>query len=174
MPATDLPTDRLDCLARQAATRVFREMVDEEIEFSRDADIHGDDDIDLFGQSSLPNGAFFCIIVGFVGDAEGKVMISLPRAAAESFALKLFDTPSLEWLGEDPVECLSDALGELGNMLAGLFKGGLTKWFPSLMLTTPKVLFGKRQRLQESGMTFRKQYLFRGFGGDLLVDVSWA
>lgn len=174
MPATDLPAERLDSLALQAAARVFRDMAGEEIELKRSADALGPGEADLFAQSALPNGEFFSVVVGFVGDADGKVSISLSRASAERFAQALFDTPSLEWLGEDPAECLSDALGELGNMLAGLFKGGLTKWLPSLMLTTPRVLSGRRQRVQSGQLAFRKQYLLRGLGGDLLMDVCWA
>src|SRR5690606_23389483 len=146
MPATDLPAERLDSLALEAAVRVFLDMVGEEVELERSADLREGGEADLFGQSALPNAEFFSVVVGFIGDAAGKVSLALPRAAAERFAQALFDTPSLEWLGEDPAECLSDALGELGNMLAGLFKGGLTKWLPSLMLTTPRVLSCRRQR----------------------------
>ena len=97
-------------------------------------------------------------------------MMTLSKSLAEKFAPKLLDATSLDWLGEDPRETLIDIMGELGNSTVGLIKGGLTKLFPNLMLTTPKVACSARFRVDESALTFRKQYHFRVMGSALLVD----
>lgn len=173
MPTLNIPSERLDRLAQEAVERVFSEMVKEPMAANGAANLLGDERADLFPRLGAGTDRFFTVVVGFFGDANGKVMLTLPWSAAEAFALKLLDVSSLDWLGEDPAETMRDTLGELGNMLAGLVKGGLTKWYPKLMLTTPKVMVSKRLKIDTSGLSFRRQYLFNGLGSRALLDFCY-
>jgi len=163
------PTERLDALAKEAVTTVFDSMIGESLAFKELSCLLADCDGDMLARLPLASG-IYSIVVSWLGDAGGKVTLMLPKAAAERFALKLFDLPSVDWLEGDSEEVLSDTLGELGNMLVGLVKGGLTKWYPSLMLTTPKVLKNRRMKVDTEALAFRRQYLFEGLGGLVLVD----
>ena len=173
MPTLIIPSERLDRLAHEAVLRVFKEMVGEAMEAKEVANLIGDEKADLFGLLGIGGERFFTIVVNFVGDANGRVMLTLPWACAERFALRLLDVANLEWLGEDPAETLRDTLGELGNMLAGLVKGGLTKWYPKLTLGTPRVMVSKRLKLDNGMLSFRRQYLFAGFGSRALLDFCY-
>lgn len=159
----------MDNLAREAVVTVFDSMVGESVIYVDDSCLLEGSKGDLLGRLPLDKG-MFAITVSYVGDATGKVMLILPKEAAERFALKLFDMPSLDWLEGEEDETLMDTLGELGNMLVGLIKGGLTKWYPKLMLTTPKVLKNRRLKIDTTKQAFRKQYLFEAFGTPMLID----
>lgn len=169
MPTANIPTERMDNLAREAVVTVFDTMIDESVTYLNNSDLLAGDRGDLLKQLPLDKG-LYSIAVSFVGDATGKVMLILPYAVAERFTLKLFDATSLDWIEGDTEETLLDTLGELGNMLVGLVKGGMTRWYPNLMLTTPKVLKNRRLKVENSKQTFRKQYLFEGFGSHLMID----
>ncbi|MBK1880185.1 chemotaxis protein CheX [Pelagicoccus mobilis] len=169
MPTEEIPSERLDNLAREAVVTVFDSMVSETVSWKSRACLIENGSSDMLGSLPIADG-LYAIVVSWVGDVNGKVMLVLPKAAAEAFALKLFDLPSLDWLEGDSEEALQDTLGELGNMLAGLVKGGLTKWYPRLALTTPKVLKNRRMKVDTATMSFRRQYLFEGFGSELLID----
>ncbi|EDY84225.1 hypothetical protein VDG1235_3856 [Verrucomicrobiia bacterium DG1235] len=169
MPTEIIPTERLDNLAREAVVTVFDSMVDEVVTWQTRECLISDPSSDMLTKLPIQDG-LYAIVVSWVGDANGKVMLVLPKAAAERFAMKLFDVPSLDWLEGDSEEALQDTLGELGNMMVGLVKGGLTKWYPSLMLTTPKVLKNKRMKVDSASMSFRRQYLFEGLGSELMID----
>ena len=173
MPTADILTDRFDRLANEACPYVFEFMISEKATFVRD--------LSLLEESSSATGlmatapefskGYFTIAVGYVGDAQGQVLLFLPNELAEAFTCKLLDAPSLEWLGEDPRETLIDVMGELGNSLVGLIKGGLTKQFPKLMLTTPNVVSNARIRVDNSILSFRKQYQFELMGQPVILDL---
>lgn len=169
MPTENIPTERLDNLAREAVVTVFDSMVGEDVTWKERSCLIENPGGDLLTSLPIADG-LYAIVVSWVGDASGKVMLVLPKAAAERFALKLFDLPSLDWLEGDSEEALQDTLGELGNMMVGLVKGGLTKWYPNLALTTPKVLKNRRMKVDTAAMSFRSQYTFEGFGSELMID----
>lgn len=169
MPTENIPIERIDGLVREAVVTVFESMVGEAVTWRRRSCLVSGTEGDMLGQLPL-DGGIYAIVVSWLGDASGKVMLVLPRAAAERFALKLFDTPSLDWIEGEVEETLQDTMGELGNMLVGLVKGGLTKWYPKLMLTTPKVLKDKRMKVDTASMSVRCQYLFDAFDSQILVD----
>lgn len=169
MPTAQIPTERLDNLAKEAVVKVFDSMVGEELRFLRSSCLLGGAGADLIRALPISAG-FYGVVVSFIGDVNGKVMLILPVAAAQSFTKKLFDVPSLDWLEENPEDTLVDTLGELGNMLVGLIKGGLTKWYPTLVLTTPKVLKDKRLKVETKRQAFRTQYIFEGFDSQIMID----
>lgn len=169
MPTENIPAERLDNLAREAVATVFDSMVGETVTWKDRVCLIENSGGDMLSTLPIAEG-LYAIVVSWVGDASGKVMLVLPKAAAEGFALKLFDLPSLDWLEGDSEEALQDTLGELGNMMVGLIKGGLTKWYPNLSLTTPKVLKNRRMKVDSSNLSFRRQYTFTGFGSELMID----
>ncbi len=173
MSVTNIDPQRFDKLAKEATGYVFDFMIDEKVEFIRDSSLVGKEERqdDLFLSLLNMNDGYFSIAVGYVGDAEGQIILTLSRSLAERFTLKLLDMPSLDWAGEDTRETIVDVMGELGNSYVGLVKGALTKNFPNLMLTTPVVQCSSRIGIDESELGFRKQYLFSSMGFPLLVDI---
>lgn len=169
MPTQKIPTERLDNLAREAVVTVFDSMVGETVTWKSMACLVEGKAADCLSKLPIADG-LYAIVVNWIGDASGKVMLVLPKSAAEKFAIKLFDVPSLDWLEGDSEEALQDVLGELGNMMVGLVKGGLTKWYPNLSLTTPKVLKNRRMKVDTASMSFRRQYIFEGFDSELMID----
>ncbi|MCH6257329.1 chemotaxis protein CheX [Puniceicoccaceae bacterium K14] len=175
MTTIQINPERFDSLAKEAITHVFDFMISEKATYAKSSLLKGPGDL---GSDMLPRlkemaDGYFTITVGFVGDAHGNIHLQLSRTLAERFAVKLLDVPSLEWIGEDSNEVLKDALGELGNSLVGLVKGGMTKWHPNLMLTTPKVVANGRGKVNVDRLRFRKQYAFALMKSPILVDLCY-
>lgn len=169
-----METSKFDKLAHDACTYVFDFMVSEKTVFVGDSHLIGTGaaGADLFGSMNGLDVGFYSISVGYVGDAEGTIILTLTRALAESFTCKLHDAPSLEWLGsEDTRETMRDTMGELGNSFVGLVKGALTQFYPRLMLTTPWVSQGNRIPVNAADFSFRKQYHFTAMGSSMIVDI---
>lgn len=83
-------------------------------------------------------------IIGMSGDVEGAVVLSFPRATAQR-VVSLFTGADVGGSDED----LSDAVGELVNMIAGgakaQFKGrSVSISCPSIVIGTNHVVFGKK------------------------------
>ena len=169
MPTLKIEVDRFDSLAREACSYVFSCMVDEKAVFKVESD-HSKGEPDLLHCFEGFKEGYYSVSVGYKGDARGQVVLALPKVVAERFALKLMDVESLEWLGEDPRDVVIDVIGELGNSFVGLIKGGLTKTFPKLMLTTPQVILSGRTRIATEKPTFRKQYAFDVMDETVVVD----
>lgn len=167
--------ERFDSLAREAITYVFDFMISEKARFAKSSQLVGPEaeGVDMMPRLKEMTEGYFTISVGFVGDATGHIYLQMSRSLAERFAIKLLDVPSLEWIGEDPSEVLQDVLGELGNSLVGLVKGGMTKWIPNLMLTTPKVISNGRIKVNSDRLRFRKQYAFALMESPILVDFCY-
>ncbi|MDQ8201684.1 chemotaxis protein CheX [Pelagicoccus sp. SDUM812003] len=169
MPDTDAPVDHFDKLARNAVVKVFDAMAGESVTYLDYSCLLTGSKGDFLRRLPLEKGVY-AIAVGFFGDVDGKVMLILPHAVAERITLDLYEAKSLDWIEGDSEETLLDTMGEIGNMLAGLVKGGLTHTYPKLMLKTPKVLTNKRLKVDNSKLSIRRQYLFEGFGTKLMID----
>jgi CheY-specific phosphatase CheX len=169
-----METSKFDKLAHDACNHVFDFMVGEKAVFVSDSHLTGAGatGTNLFGSMNGLDAGFYSISVGYVGDAEGTIILILTRALAERFTCKLLDMPSIEWTGAaDPRETLKDTMGELGNSFVGLVKGALTQFYPRLMLTTPLVNCGSLIPVNSAKYSFRKQYHFTAMGSSILVDI---
>jgi len=169
-----MDTSKFDQLAHDACTYVFNFMVSETAVFVGDSHLigAGASGANLFGSMNDLDAKFYSISVGYVGDAEGTIILILTRTLAERFTCKLLGMPSMEWTGaEDARETMRDTLGELGNSFVGLVKGALTQFYPHLMLTTPSVSQGSLIQLNPAEYTFRKQYHFTAMGSSMIVDI---
>ena len=131
-----MDTSKFDQLAHDACTYVFDFMVGEKAVFVSDSHLIGigATGTDLFGSMNGLDVGFYSISVGYVGDAEGMIILILTRTLAERFTCKLLGVPSLEWMGAggDSRETIQDTMGELGNSFVGLVKGALTQFYPRL------------------------------------------
>lgn len=170
-----METSKFDQLAHEACTYVFDFMVGETAVFVSDSHLIGAGaaGTNLFGSMNGIDSGFYSLSVGYVGDAEGTIILTLTRALAEGFTCKLLGVPSLEWMGAgaDSRETMRDTLGELANSYVGLVKGALTQFYPRLMLTTPSVMQGSLIQVNSADYSFRKQYLFTAMGSSLIVDI---
>jgi len=154
---------------REACSYVFNCMIDEKVTFKVESN-HREGGADLLQGLDAFKDGYYLVSVGYHGDAVGQVVLALPKPVAERFALALMDVPSLDWLGEDPREVVADVIGELGNSFVGLIKGGLTRLYPKLMLTTPQVMLSGRARIAAESSAFRKQYAFEVMDSVVVVD----
>ena len=170
-----METSKFDKLAHEACTYVFDFMVGEKAVFVSDAHLTGAGaaGTNLFGSMDGLDVGFYSISVGYVGDAEGTIILILTRTLAERFTCKLLDVPSLEWMGagDSRDETVRDTIGELGNSFVGLVKGALTQFYPRLMLTTPSVSQGSLIQVNPAEYSFRKQYHFTTMGSSIIVDI---
>ena len=169
-----MDTSKFDQLAHEGCSYVFDFMVGEKAVFVSDSHLigAGASGTNLFGSMNGLDVGFYSISVGYVGDAEGMIILILTRALAERFTCKLLDMPSIEWTGtEDPRETMQDTMGELGNSFVGLVKGALTKIYPRLKLTTPQVNRGSLIPVNSAEYSFRKQYHFTAMGSSMIVDI---
>jgi len=169
-----METAKFDQLAHEACTYVFNFMVGEKAVFVSDSHLigAGATGTNLFGSMKGLDSGFYSISVGYVGDAQGTIILILTRALAEGFTCKLLGVPSLEWTGAgDSRETMRDTLGELANSFVGLVKGALTQFYPRLMLTTPSVSQGSLIPVNSAEYSFRKQYHFTAMGSSMIVDI---
>lgn len=77
-------------------------------------------------------------MVGFAGTYDGILNLHVPQTLALSFTSSMLGMEVTE-LGED----VSDALGEIANMIAGSFKQHLSRGGNDIHLSTPSIVTGK-------------------------------
>lgn len=169
-----METSKFDQLAHDACSYVFDFMVGEKVVFVSDSHLIGPgaSGTNLLGKMNGLDSGFYSISVGYIGDAEGMIILILTRQLAERFTCKLLDMPSIEWTATDDLRAtIKDTMGELGNSFVGLVKGALTKVYPHLTLTTPEVNRGSLIAVNAAEYSFRKQYHFTAMGSSILVDI---
>lgn len=84
--------------------------------------------------------------VSITGPWTGRITLDLSGAGADQLARAMFDLPS----GELPQADLADAVGELGNIIAGNIKSSLPE--PST-LSLPEVWFGPSPQVAGPGVS---------------------
>ena len=82
-------------------------------------------------------------IVGVAGDRVGYIIIATDRASAQIVAKELL----MEEEADD--ECIRDAVGELTNNIAGLFKTKYHEQYGSVALGLPLVVSGQLRMLSD-------------------------
>ncbi len=109
-----------------AAGQVFRTMVFTELEQA--TPIEGD---------ALRPGANVVGIVGFTGTVSGLVALYSTLDVAKHIAASMLGTPPSQVNGEMP-----DAIGELTNMIAGVFRLRMAEQGESVAISIPSVTVG--------------------------------
>ena len=118
-------TALIDELIR-ATEEVFETMVFKKL--TTGAPIEGD---------ALRPGSNVVGLVGFGGTMSGLIALYSTREAAEEIAGSMMELPSTEVNGEMP-----DAIGEVTNMIAGLFRLKLAERGETLAISIPSVTVG--------------------------------
>ncbi|NTV48308.1 MAG: chemotaxis protein CheX [Geobacteraceae bacterium] len=82
-------------------------------------------------------------IVGIAGDRVGYIIISTDKASAQCVAKELL------MVDEADEECIRDAMGELANNIAGVFKTKYHEQYGSVALGLPLVVSGQLRAISE-------------------------
>jgi CheY-specific phosphatase CheX len=82
-------------------------------------------------------------IVGIAGDRVGYIIIATDKASAQFVAKELL------MVDEADEECIRDAMGELANNIAGVFKTKYHTQYGSVALGLPLVVSGKLRTISE-------------------------
>jgi len=108
--------------------------------------------------------------VGFLGDASGLIYIYLEEAFAAQCTASLLGMTAAE-LKEAGPETVNDAVGELTNMIVGVFKNGLCDSGFSCKLTIPSILRGSNFCVASTGTSRRFTYSFEVTGRRVVADI---
>jgi chemotaxis protein CheX len=96
--------------------------------------------------------------VGFIGDANGVVFIYVSMTFAREITSRML---GIELAEVDNDEMVVDAIGEIGNQVAGYVKSRLCTNGKTCMLTIPSVVRGQRMSVEGSSAFTRRIVGFR-------------
>ena len=105
-------------------------------------------------------------MVGFAGLFNGLVSLHVPNKLALSFTSSMIGMEVTE-LNDD----VSDALGEIANMIAGSFKHHLSKDGHEVRLSTPSVITGKDYMISSGSLADTLTLLFDSSDEWFLISV---
>jgi chemotaxis protein CheX len=166
MPATEEISESLirDNIIRAVAD-VFNTMLNRTIELhgapvTADADEHI-----VAGPPGGENRPHIVGTVGFLGDIDGLIYFYLDAEFARTLTSAM--------LGPDnhPDDAVNDAIGELTNMIVGVFKNGLCDAGYSCKLTIPSILRGRNFCVEPIGAARRYVYGFQSQGNRVIADI---
>jgi chemotaxis protein CheX len=148
--------EQIDQLIRQAIKKVFQSMVSMEITAEPPSPLTADPQGEVMGS------------VGFVGEATGVIYVHSGMSFARIITSRLLGIPEAE---VDTGEMLTDAIGELSNMVVGYVKSRLCDAGFACTLTIPSVVRGQRLKVQGASQVTRRMIGFRNGQHHLLVEV---
>jgi len=122
--------------------------------------------------SPVPTQALTHIVgtVGFLGDASGLIYLYLEESFAALCTASLLGMNAAELNAAGP-EAVNDAVGELTNMIVGVFKNGLCDFGFSCKLTIPSILRGSNFCVAPTGNSRRFTYSFEVSGRRVVADI---
>jgi len=120
----------------------------------------------------VPSGALPHIVgtVGFLGDANGLIYIYFEESFAAECTASLLGMTAGELTAAGP-ETIYDAVGELTNMIVGVFKNGLCDSGFACKLTIPSILRGTHFCVTSTGSSRRFIYSFDVSGHRVVADI---
>ncbi|MCL2845915.1 MAG: chemotaxis protein CheX [Chitinivibrionia bacterium] len=104
-------------------------------------------------------------VIGLSGEAQGTIAISFTKITALKVASKMLGS-ELKIIGPD----LTDAIGEIANIIAGYAKQYLTQYKVSISL--PNVVIGSRHELVSPTATKTVVVPFKCEVGEFAIEVS--
>ncbi len=109
-------------------------------------------------------------MVGFLGDINGLIYIYLEEQFASYCTGKLLGMsgPELKAAGQEPI---NDAVGELTNMIVGVFKNGLCDCGYSCKLTIPSIMRGSDFYVDAKRPARRHLFIFESQGRRIIADI---
>ncbi|HEY3757036.1 MAG TPA: chemotaxis protein CheX [Opitutaceae bacterium] len=168
MPAIQEISDTLirDQIVK-AVVEVFKTMLSEAIGLSTNPENQ-----QLWPPYTVPHAPQAHVVgtVGFLGDINGLIYIYLPVAFAEHCTGKLLGMTAEE-LTEAGAEPVNDAVGELTNMIVGVFKNGLCDVGYACKLTIPSIMRGDNFSVDVKRPNSRHIYVFESHGHRVVADI---
>jgi chemotaxis protein CheX len=106
--------------------------------------------------------------VGFIGEANGLIYLYLPEKFARQVTCQMLGMKDSEIDSDDVI---NDAIGEITNMIVGVFKNGLCDSGYSCRLTIPSILRGSNFCVEPMSSAQRRIYYFDCSGFRLVADI---
>ena len=116
--------------------------------------------------TSRPDERMITGMVGFAGNLRGTVLIHLPLPVAIAITNAFLEL-DLDEINDE----VKDAIGELGNMVAGGIKYLLPEQGKDLQLSIPSVVSGRGYTCGATGKTERFAVEFETSGGRFIAEL---
>jgi chemotaxis protein CheX len=148
--------EQIDRLTREAIKEVFKSMLSMEMSAEPPSPLTHDPAGQIIGS------------VGFIGEATGIIYLYAGIGFARVITGRLLDIAEAE---VDPGEMVTDAMGELSNMVAGYVKSRLCNSGFICTLTIPSVVRGQQLSVEGSAQVTRRVIGFCNCKYHLLAEV---
>lgn len=148
--------EQIDQLAREAVKEVFHSMLSMDVNPEDPTPLTPDPDGQIIGS------------VGFIGEATGIIYLYAGAGFARVITSRLLGITEAE---VDPGEMVTDAIGELSNMVVGYVKSRLCDRGLPCTLTIPSVVRGQQLSVEGSAQVTRRAIGFRNCKYHLLAEV---
>lgn len=152
----NIQIEEIDALTREAVREVFQKMLSMEVNPEAPTPLEPDADGQIIGS------------VGFIGEATGIIYLYADLSFARVITGRLL---GLEEAEVDTGEMVTDAIGELSNMVVGYVKSRLGNNGFSCTLTIPSVVRGQQLSVEGSNQLTRRVIGFRNCKHHLLAEV---
>jgi chemotaxis protein CheX len=156
MSAQTEQLEQIDQLTREAVREVFQSMLSMEVNPEAPTPLPPDPAGQIIGS------------VGFIGEATGIIYLSADMTFARVITGRLLTLSEAE---VDPGEMVTDAIGELSNMVVGYVKSRLCNNGLLCTLTIPSVVRGQQMSVEGASQTMRRVIGFRNCKHHLLAEV---
>jgi chemotaxis protein CheX len=169
MPSTECISEQAirDHITR-ATKEVFSTMLGQHAQLVEPAAQAGDEaSPPLFAKQSQ-HAPYIVGTVGFIGEANGLIYLYLPEKFARVTTCHMLGLKESELEGE---EVVNDAIGEITNMIVGVFKNGLCDSGYSCRLTIPSILRGSNFCIEPISSASRRIFYFDCAGYRVVADI---
>ena len=133
--------EQIDQLTREAVKEVFQSMLSMDVNPEPPTPLPPDPDGQIIGS------------VGFIGDATGIIYLYADLSFAKVITSRLLGITEQE---VDPGEMVTDAIGELSNMVVGYVKSRLCNNGLPCVLTIPSVVRGQQLSVEGSAQVTKR------------------
>jgi chemotaxis protein CheX len=153
-----MPTqiEQVDELTREAVKEVFQSMLSMEVNPEAPTPLRQDTGGQIIGS------------VGFIGEATGIVYLYANVSFAKVLTSRMLGISVAEVDADDMV---TDAVGEISNMVVGYVKSRLCDRGMHCTLTIPSVVRGQELKVEGSNQVIRRVIGFRNCQDHLLAEV---
>jgi chemotaxis protein CheX len=148
--------EQVDQLTQEAVKEVFQSMLSMEVNPEPPSPLAPDPDGQIIGS------------VGFIGEATGIIYLYASMGFARVITCRMLGIGEAEL---DSGEMVTDAIGELSNMVVGYVKSRLCNGGLPCILTIPSVVRGQELSIEGSAHLNRRMIGFRNCKYHLLAEV---
>jgi chemotaxis protein CheX len=148
--------DQIDELTREAVKEVFESMLSMEVSPEAPGPLPPDPAGEIIGS------------VGFIGEVTGIIYLYAGLGFAQVITSRMLGITEAE---VDPGEMMTDAFGELSNMVVGHVKSRLCNNGLPCTLTIPSVVRGQQLKIEGSAQVIRRIIRFHNCNHHLLAEI---